>query len=715
MKKLNRSTGLRARAPLAMAVAVALLAAPAVQAFEFGSGEFTGSLDTTVSLGYSWRTEDQDPALIGKSNINPFIGLASQGIAAPFNGLGTFPGSPAQIIAPGRFSVNRDDGNLLYAQGDAISQAFKITSELDLKYKNFGAFMRASYFYDMENVGRDELSAAAKEKVGKDFRLLDAFIYGNFDLGDHKLSARVGRQVISWGESTFIQGGINVINPIDVSKLRVAGAELKEAFLPVDAIWGSFGITDNLSVEGFYLTEFEQTEADPAGTYFSQNDFATNGGTYVMLGFGIAPQPVGNPENFADTCLPGGSVTNSDLYPGLVGAYGGANAAFLLTTACRNAVPRGPDRKTSDDGQGGFAVRYFSEALNQTDFAFYAMNYHSRLPLLSGYAVNVPGFLAGGGVSPANNASIFVEYPEDIQLYGMSFNTTLPGGIAWQGEISYRPNQPLQVDDVELLFAALTPLNPILQAGGAPIAARFFSQLGTFSSGQEVKGWREKEVSQLQMTFTKAFGQALGADQIALVGEFGATQVWDMEDPSVLRYEGEGTDTGGGVSLNAEMQALISAYNALPNLANLIALNTALNNPANAGALRNPYTTTEGFPTPFSWGYRLAARADYNSFMGTPLTVSPRIAFSHDVNGISPGPGGNFLEGRKSYTIGVEANYLNKVVFDLSWTRFYGAQGSCIVEGGLDPNVCEANDPHRNHLNQISDRDFASFSIKYSF
>ncbi len=695
MKNLNRSTELRARAPLAMAVAFALLSAPAVQAFEFEKGELTGSIDTTVSLGYSWRTEDIDPNLIGKANFNPLIGGANQGIAAPFNTLGTFPGSLAQQNARGRFSVNRDDGDRLYQQGDAISQAFKITSEMDLKYKNFGAFMRASYFYDMENANRAELSAAAREKVGKDFRLLDAFVYGSFDLGDHKLNVRVGRQVISWGESTFIQGGINVINPIDVSKLRVAGAELKEAFLPVDALWGSFGITDNLSVEGFYLTEFEQTEADPAGTYFSQNDFATNGGTYVMLGFGIAGQPVNNPERFAATCAPGGSVTNSDRYAALVATYGAPTAGALLTSACNNAVPRGRDRKTSDSGQFGGAIRYFAENLNQTDFAFYAMNYHSRLPLLSGNAVNVAGFIAGGGVSAAKNASYFVEYPEDIQLYGMSFNTTLPGGIAWQGELSYRPNVPLQVDDVELLFASLSPLNPVLQAGGAPTAVRFSSQLGAFSSGQEVKGWRRKEVSQLQMTFTKAFGQALGADQIALVGEVGATEVWNLEDPSVLRYEGEGTDTGGGPSLNSNLLALITAYNASPIVGSpqFFALAAALNNPANAGALRNPLTDNNGFPTPFSWGYRLAARADYNSFMGTPITFSPRLAFSHDVNGITPGPGGNFLEGRKTLTVGAEANYLNKVVFDLSWTRFYGADG----------------------LNQISDRDFASFSVKYSF
>ena len=75
------------------------------------------------------------------------------------------------------------------------------------------------------------------------------------------------------------------------------------------------------------------------------------------------------------------------------------------------------------------------------------------------------------------------------------------------------------------------------------------------------------------------------------------------------------------------------------------------------------------------------------------LSANLRMLVKIDHRGISPGPGGNFLEGLKSLTVGAEANYLNKVVFDLSWTRFYGA-GS---------------------LNQISDRDFASFSVKYSF
>src|SRR4029079_13877091 len=91
------------------------------------------------------------------------------------------------------------------------------------------------------------------------------------------------------------------------------------------------------------------------------------------------------------------------------------------------------------------------------------------------------------------------------------------------------------------------------------------------------------------------------------------------------------------------------------------------------GGFRNPLTLTKGFPTQFSWGYRLAARADYNSAFGSSFNVSPRIAFNHDVNGIPPGPGGNFLEGRKSLTLGVQADYLSKSVFDLSYTAFSGA------------------------------------------
>jgi hypothetical protein len=142
----------------------------------------------------------------------------------------------------------------------------------------------------------------------------------------------------------------------------------------------------------------------------------------------------------------------------------------------------------------------------------------------------------------------------------------------------------------------------------------------------------------------------------------GATEVWDLPNQETLRYQCDGSDTGGGFD-------------------------------SVTGALRNPVTQTTGFCTPFSWGYRVAVRADYNNVWGTPFNMSPRIAFNHDVNGLTPGPGGNFVEGRTSTTIGVEANYLNQWAADLSYSVFAGA----------------------GDLNLISDRDFVSFTVKYSF
>jgi hypothetical protein len=620
----------------ALAVAIALALAgltPAAHAIEFGDSDgFHGTWNTTLSYGIDLRTEDPSGNNVAKAAYNPLVGLLP---------------NAQQREAKGAFSANHDDGDLNYKSGSAFSNAVKATTELHVNYgEHLGAFLRASYFYDFENSGNDKLTKLAEDQVGHRGRILDAFLFDNFSVADHQASIRLGKQVVSWGESTFIQGGINVVNPVDVSQLHVAGAELKEALLPVNMIWGSYNISDAFSVEGMYLLEFAQTNPDPSGTYFSTNDFATLGGTYASLPFGLIPQPVKNPENYYNTCFFGGASDNP--------VFGGGTIANnpLLAESCTETVPRAPDRYPSEYGQWGVAAHYIADGLNNTEFGFYFLRYSSRLPIISGGSVT--------STSPTS-ASYFVEYPTGIRMFGASFNTQIEGpGIALQGELSYRPNAPLQIDAVELLFAGLSPLNAFLPAP----ATRFISQLGNYAPGQEVPGYTRNHVSQLQFTGTKVFGpnNPLHADQIAMVGEIGATKVWDLPAQSVLRYNSDGTDTGGGADVNS-------------------------------GNLNNPETQTQGFPTAFSWGYRIAARADYNNAFNTAFTVSPRIAFNHDVSGTSPGPGGNFIEGRKSVTLGVETNYLNKWALDVSYTNYFG--------GG--------------QFNLISDRDFLAFVAKYSF
>ncbi len=62
-------------------------------------------------------------------------------------------------------------------------------------------------------------------------------------------TVRLGKQVVSWGESTFIGNSINTINPIDVSAFRRPGSEIKEGLIPVNMLYLSQSLTDSLSVE----------------------------------------------------------------------------------------------------------------------------------------------------------------------------------------------------------------------------------------------------------------------------------------------------------------------------------------------------------------------------------------------------------------------------------------------------------------------------------
>jgi hypothetical protein len=326
-----------------------------VSAVQFEAGEFAGSFDNTISYGATWRVQDRDRDLLGVASTTLPNG------AVPPGGLG------------GRaFSVNGDDGNLNYDKG-LVSNVIKLTSELSLEHSSgYGAFVRGSAFYDFENEDGDrekiELSNKALDQVGSDINLLDAYVYGGFDVGEVPVDLRLGNQVVSWGESTFIQNGINVINPVDVAAIRVPGAELREALLPVNMLWGNAGVTLNSSVEGFYQFEWEETKPDPSGSYFSTNDFATPGGEKLMLGFGQVP----------------------DIIP-----FGPAGAASIGASPTGVAVPRSADRKADDSGQYGLAYRVYAPEVGDTEFGFYYMNYHSRLPIISARTGTLAGVASG--------------------------------------------------------------------------------------------------------------------------------------------------------------------------------------------------------------------------------------------------------------------------------------------------------------------------------
>ncbi len=158
----------------AVTAIVSVFSANPAMAGEFSNGDWYGSFDTTVSYGASWRVDDYDPADVGKSANNPAV----YSLGATFY-------TPAQRAALGRWSSNDDDGDLNYREaGDLITNNFKVTAELDISNGNFGAFFRASAFYDFENEGKDSLSEEAQERVGTDFRRRAA---------THRIPAAIGR------------------------------------------------------------------------------------------------------------------------------------------------------------------------------------------------------------------------------------------------------------------------------------------------------------------------------------------------------------------------------------------------------------------------------------------------------------------------------------------------------------------------------------------
>jgi hypothetical protein len=75
------------------------------------------------------------------------------------------------------------------------------------------------------------------------------------------------------------------------------------------------------------------------------------------------------------------------------------------------------------------------------------------------------------------------------------------------------------------------------------------------------------------------------------------------------------------------------------------------------------------------------------------VNLIPVIAWTHDVKGNSPDPAGNFLEGRKSAGLTINANYLNQYSASIGYAAFMG--------GG--------------RYNLGNDRDNVSVSVGYSF
>src|SRR4029453_8874173 len=247
------------------------------------------------------------------------------------------------------------------------------------------------------------------------------YVRGRHQIETLPLDWTLGYQKLDWGNRYIVLGGLRDLNPIDIPALTRPGMLQRdqETRIPVPQIFARLGVTAATSIEGFYQFHFERNAPNQCGTFYSGVDWYSEGCNILTAG----------------------------------------NGSDRVALATGNFLKRAPTVMPPNAGQFGAALTHTVEDWG-TKFGLYATQFHSR----TGYS----GVIKSQGTTGApfvpgdpggQNPTYFTEFPEDIRMFGVSFATKLKGGTGF-GELTYRPNQPLQFNASDLIGAVVSPIAP---------------------------------------------------------------------------------------------------------------------------------------------------------------------------------------------------------------------------------------------------------------
>lgn len=393
----------------ALASAVLMLLATGAQAAEFNDVLMDGATltwSTDLTLGGAMRLRNPNCSLTGDPTSN--------GCGAHAN---------TQLWS------NGDDGDLNYHRGQLYSLYSGVTTEMLWRAPNdsYKFMARGSALHDFaaNNTERTPLSGSAQRTVVNSVRLLDLWAEKKFDLGDQSGRVRVGNQVINWGESYFLLGGVNATNALDYQKYATPGQQLKQIILPAPMISSSMSLSRSLSMEAYYQFHYNKNVFSPVGSYWSTSDVFGPADQYRQFVFDNATPNynVGGLDPAALARLNGQDPKNRAVYgqyERLI--YTNNDGAFDQPTFGNPVLDKTPHGKGGE--QHGLRLAYSPENTD-LNLGFYYLRYTDKTPVFT--------------FRPADTTETYLK---NRDVYGISANFPID---RWSigTELSYRPRDAI--------------------------------------------------------------------------------------------------------------------------------------------------------------------------------------------------------------------------------------------------------------------------------